>query len=242
MRSATIAYGDDTIQFRITRNPALRSKVRIHVHPDGVVEVEAPCAQSPQTIQHATQKRARWILRQLDSASATRAHSLPREYKSGETHFYLGRRYLLKVVKASTEPNSVALKGGQIRVALRHIDPLAVQRHLKNWYQSRAEDYFSRRLIEVSHQLSWLKHTPSMRLVAMKKQWGSCSPKGAIHINPWLIRAPRDCVDYVLLHELCHLREHNHSKRFYAILDRHMPEWRRTKARLDGMAELMLAT
>ena len=74
----------------------------------------------------------------------------------------------------------------------------------------------------------------------MSTQWGSCSPQGAIYLNPSLIRAPRHCINYVVLHELCHLAEHNHSKRFYAMLDRHMPGWERAKAELDGLAELIL--
>ena len=79
-----------------------------------------------------------------------------------------------------------------------------------------------------------------MKLLAMEAQWGSCSPSGAIHLNPALIRAPRHCIDYVITHELCHLREHNHSKRFYALLQKHDPYWGATKAELDRLAELLL--
>jgi hypothetical protein len=71
----------------------------------------------------------------------------------------------------------------------------------------------------------------------MTVQWGSCSPAGRITLNPWLVKAPRECIDYVLLHELSHLLHHNHSPKFYRALDRHMPAWRTVKARLDGMAE-----
>ena len=56
-------------------------------------------------------------------------------------------------------------------------------------------------------------------------------------MNPWLVRAPREAIDYVLLHEMCHLRHHNHSRAFYATLDRHMPNWKQIKAQLDGRAE-----
>lgn len=238
---SSIVYGCETIEFNTTRNALLRSKVRIHVHPNGHVEVEAPQGQSAQAIQDAVQKRAGWIARQLSAIAATRSHCLPRDYQSGETHFYLGRRYQLKAIKSEGEPSSVSLKAGQIRVVLPHADQAAIRRRLNVWYKSRAEEYLQRRLVELASDLRWLKETPSVKLVTMRKQWGSCSPKGAINLNPWLIKAPRDCVDYVLLHELCHLREHNHSKRFYALLDKHMPEWRRTKARLDGMAELLLA-
>ena len=76
-----------------------------------------------------------------------------------------------------------------------------------------------------------------MRLQAMRVQWGSCSPTGRITLHPGLVRAPRECIDYVVLHELCHLASHDHSPRFYRLLDRHLPGWKAVKQRLDGMAE-----
>lgn len=81
-----------------------------------------------------------------------------------------------------------------------------------------------------------------MRLPVMTRQWGSCSPAGCLRLNPHLVRAPRECVDYVLQHELCHLQEHNHSPRFCQLLSRHFPDWRRRKSRLEEMAEFLLNT
>lgn len=81
---------------------------------------------------------------------------------------------------------------------------------------------------------------PEWRLVAVQMQWGSCSPKGVILLNPHLVKAPRECVDYVITHELCHLQELNHSPRYYRLLSQLMPDWQPVKAKLDGMAELLL--
>ncbi len=64
----------------------------------------------------------------------------------------------------------------------------------------------------------------------MQTQWGSCSPNGRITLNPLLVKAPRECIDYVILHELCHIAEHNHSERFYRLLSQVMPKWEKTKA------------
>lgn len=237
----SIAYGDASFDYTVSHNPRLSSKVRIHVHPDGVIEVEAPPGQSGREVQSAVQKRAGWITRRVREATAAKVYALPRHYVSGETHFYLGRRYQLKIIETRSEPSSVALKGGQIRVTLRSFDKAAVRRRLRAWYLERAEDYLAARLSAVAEGIGWLKTAPPMKLATMRKQWGSCSPSGSINLNPWLIRAPRDCIDYVITHELCHLREHNHSKRYYALLDKQLPEWRAIKARLDHMAELLLA-
>ena len=74
----------------------------------------------------------------------------------------------------------------------------------------------------------------------MQKQSGSCSPNVVILLNPHLFKAPRECIDYVISHELCHLRDHNQSPRYYRLLENIMPAWEAVKARLDGMAALVL--
>jgi len=85
---------------------------------------------------------------------------------------------------------------------------------------------------------TWVTGIPSFRIMAMKKQWGSCFSQGNLMLNPHLIKAPKECIDYGVLHELCHIAEHNHSERFWRLLDQVMPDWKEVKARLDEMAEL----
>lgn len=238
---AAITYGDTRIEYELVENPALSSTVRIHVHPNGAVEVEAPPSKSIEEVVRALYKRAAWVSKRLDEFASIREHVLPREYISGETHFYLGRRYQLKVNESSDRTSQVRLIGGRIQIDLPAADRSAVKRRLNAWYKLRAKEYFAKRLTFVAEGFSWLSSDPPIKLVSMKKQWGSCSPTGAINLNPWLVRAPRECIDYVIAHELCHLREHNHSKQFYALLDRHYPGWKHVKTRLDGMAELLLA-
>lgn len=241
MTDSAISYGDFEIGFGIVENPALNGKVRIHVHPNGKVEVEAPLGVTLDEIRCALRKRVRWVWNQLELQKEDRAYALPRTYQSGETHFYLGRRYVLKVLGDPDQPNRTRLKGGQLLVITKDSDADAVKDTLNRWYRKKAEDYFAKRVFGISEQLSWVDDAPKLKLRVMRTQWGNCSPSGTVCLNPRLIRAQRDCIDYVILHELCHLREHNHSKRFYALLDRNMPNWRHTKARLDGMAEILLA-
>lgn len=237
----SITYGDRKISYQLVESEALENKVRIHVHPNGAVEFEAPPCKAEDDVLRALYKRAGWISKRLDEAASVRAHVLPREYNSGETHFYLGRRYQLKVSESTDRTSRVKLKGGLIQIDVPVPDRAAVKRRLNSWYKQRAREYFANRLIEVSDKISWLTEKPPIKLVSMQKQWGSCSPSGSINLNPWLVRAPRECIDYVIMHEICHLQEHNHSKHFYALLDRHYPGWKHVKTRLDGMAELLLA-
>jgi hypothetical protein len=239
--SGSVKYGERLIRFAIVPCEQLGTKVRIHVHPNARVEVEVPVGTSLADVKRAVHKRARWIEGQLVEIEAMLEHVLSREYVSGETHFYLGRRYKLKVIGDRNAASSVQLKGGVLGVTLPKADAAAIKRRLNAWYRERAEAYFCRRLNELIQKTPWVEGMPVVKLVAMRRQWGSCSPAGSINLNPYLIRAPRECIDYVLLHELCHIREHNHSKKFYALLDKVQPGWRPIKARLDVMAELLLA-
>lgn len=118
---------------------------------------------------------------------------------------------------------------------------MLVRTALNAWYRAKAKALLSARLEELAATLRWVRTPPPVRFQAMKVQWGSCSPAGRLTLNPHLVKAPRECIDYVLLHELCHLREHNHSRRFYRMLDMLMPRWQRRKSRLDALAETLLA-
>lgn len=236
----TLRYGDRMAHYGIAETARLSAKILIHVTPDGVIQVEAPPDQDPALVRAAVQKRARWIFDNLDKSNDARTFALPREYVGGETHFYLGRRYRLNVRAERGLPSSVKLIRGRIEVTAPVNDRAAVKCRLRQWYRARAKDYFQRRIVGIVAGIDWLEAPPPMKIVPMAHQWGSCSPTGSINLNPALIRAPRHCIDYVLTHELCHLREHNHSKRFYALLERHSPNWFATKVELDRLAELLL--
>jgi predicted metal-dependent hydrolase len=239
--NASIKYGDREIHYEVVRTATLVKKILIHVHPNATVEVEAPDANPIPDINVAVRKRARWICKQLDMIADTKKYVMPREYISGETHFYIGRRYSLKVITTREDAQTVKLRSGRIEVITRINDPVVIRKRLKKWYTEKSEDYFQKRLHHISQNIDWIQDTPSFKLIKMQKQWGSCSPEGVIHLNPWLIRAPSECIDYVITHELCHLKERNHSKKYYALLEKYYPNWEHVKTKLDGMAELLLA-
>lgn len=238
----TLRYGARVTQYDVRENPGLTAKLRIHVEPSGALIVEAPAGASADEIRSGVQKRARWIMGHVDRFHDYRAHALPRDYRSGETHFYLGRRYKLQViVDPSVRKRSVRMVGGRLAVVVATAEDSEVRRALKDWYRARATVYLSTRVDRIASQLDWVDVSPPIRLLSMKRYWGSCSPRGAIILNPALIKAPARCVDYVLLHELCHLAEHNHSPRFYGLLDRHMRDWRNVREELDQISEIILA-
>jgi predicted metal-dependent hydrolase len=185
----------------------------------------------------AVRKRSRWIDRHVEAARARRDSVQPRQYVSGESLLYMGRRYRLKVHVDPDAPVGSKLRAGYLVVSVPRKSAEMVRDGIEAWYRERAREVYEQRLAAVASPLRWVRHLPPTRLRHMTVQWGSCSPAGRITLNPMLVKAPRECIDYVVLHELVHLLHHHHGPAFYRTLDRHMPGWRAIKARLDGMAE-----
>ena len=236
-----IRYGDTVILFRLLRRQLSRPRIRVHVEPDGRVVVEAPEEASDMEVVAAVRKRSRWIYENLHAISE-RQKSLPaRDWVSGESHRYLGRRYMLKIRVDPAEPERVTLSGGQLRVFVLKSDPERVRFLVHQWYRCRATEWLRSRVSELSQQLTWVRKPPSITIRQMTSLWGSCSPAGRLTLNPVLIRAPREAVDYVIVHELCHVRHHNHGKAFYTLLQHYVPGWKDIKKRLDAMAERLYA-
>lgn len=233
-------YGDEVIEYEVFHSAKRQKKIAIHVHPDASVQVDAPEDQDSNVIRQAVMKRARWITKHVRDAREMRKHVLLRTYVSGESHFYLGRRYQLKVSVSKKASPGVKMLRGKLCVETRSKQANVVKKLLGEWYRERARDVFAKRVESVLDRVVWLEVAPDWRLHSMQKQWGSCSPQGRILLNPHLVKAPRDCIDYVIAHELCHLKEHNHSPDYYRILSTIMPDWQPIKAKLDGMAELIL--
>lgn len=247
-----LAYGDDVIHYDVIRrtkqashegSQKARSKVIIKVHPDQRVVATVPYDASNDAIQDAMTKRARWIWKNIEDFAKQHEYVLPKQYVSGETQFYLGKRYMLKVVVDCGQKQSVKLSRGKLNVSLRKSsdkEALNIKALLDAWYLNRAKAVLQDRLDAVLPLATWVKDVPSFRIMAMKRQWGSCSKDGKLMLNPHLVKASKECIDYVILHELCHIAEHNHSEKFWRLLTQVMPNWKEVKARLDDMAELYL--
>lgn len=242
----SFVYGDEAIGYEVVRKPHPEGKKRritIKVHPNCDTIVTAPEEAQLRDIHEAVMKRAKWIVDGLKEFRTHHEYVQPKHYVSGEMQFYLGRRYVLKVVEDNDAIASVKMTRGKLLVTLARFnqDKTAMVKALvKGWYRVRAEQVFHQRLAALLPQTTWVKGIPSFRVLPMQKQWGSCSAKGSLMLNPHLIKAPKECIDYVILHELCHIAEHNHSERFWRLLTQLMPNWKEVKSRLDGMAELYL--
>ncbi len=239
MTSQKIIYGDQVIPYTIKPDPKRHSRIAIHVEPDGSVVVDAPPEFDLSSIHTAVQKRARWVSGHVGEALTRFAHVRSREYVSGEQIMYLGRRYVLKVILTDQKPQSVRLKGNRLEVETKSGDTDDIKGCVRAWYRVKARDYFAKKIAEASDRLPWITEVPPFRLVDMSRQWGSCSPEGQVILNPHLIKAPRDCIEYVVLHELAHLKHHDHGSEFWQLIDTHQPTWKKAKAELDALVEVL---
>lgn len=224
-------FGGERIEFRLRRTN--RRTLAITVRPDLEVLVAAPRKAALETVLGKVRKRAGWIRRQQRFFGEFLPQTPPRRYVSGETHRYLGRQYRLKVVKA--EESSVKLQGRFIWVhAPNKHDRVRVRKLVEAWYLAHAKERFARSVAESAARLGTrLASPPRIQLRRMPKRWGSWTRRGVIYLNPELVKAPGSCIDYVVMHELCHLVHGHHGPAFYALLSRTMPDWEQRKQRLE---------
>ncbi|HAU1979707.1 TPA: M48 family metallopeptidase [Legionella pneumophila] len=236
-----ITFGIDKIPFELRPKRQEGHSITIKVKPDCQIIVFAPPSATHDEIIVAVNKRAKWVYNKLRIFKSQQEYITPRQYISGESHYYLGKKYLLKVIDDSKAKPQVKLVRGQLQIiASRNIEHR--RKLLADWYKQKAFEVFSKRLDQLLLTVPWIKERPSINLRAMRSRWGSCAVNGKITLNTHLIKAPIACIDYVILHELCHHSEHNHSDKFYRLLNQVSPNWKQVKQYLDKAANLYLMT
>ena len=226
----SITYGTTEIDFSITKTD--RKTLSIEVHPDTSVNIIAPKTATIEDIQAKVLKRASWIIKQKEYFEAFLPRIPERQYISGETHLYLGRRYVLKVKKSDI--SSVKLKAGNIIVSCKNCTQQKVKHLLTNWYYSHGEKRFKAIFDNVFTAFSKFNlEYPELEFKRMKNRWGSCTSSGKIILNTEIIKTPIKCIEYVITHEICHLVHHNHSKEYYQLLTDKVPDWEKWKEKLE---------
>ncbi len=227
----TLTYGADTISYEVCFLTSRRT-LAIEVHPDSRVVVRAPAGCPEALIMERVQKRAGWIHRQLADFEHYRPRTPARQYVSGESHLYLGRQYRLKLLSGSTP--GMTLTRGEFLVNLPgKPDPERVKALLHRWYIDRARAVFGKVLDASLLHIKCADH-PRLIVRTMQSRWGSLSRAGTMTLNVNLVRAPRPCIEYVVIHELCHVRHRNHDARFFKLLGQLMPDWEQRKRRLEA--------
>lgn len=227
----TVAYAQETIAFNVLY--AERKTMEIAVHPDSMVVIKAPFGTAFAEVQRRVVRRAGWIKRQLDYFRQFEPRTPGRSYVGGETHLYLGRQYRLKI--SSGNMDAVKLIRGHFHIVAKgNATSDKVRSLLEGWYADKAAERFKEsydRNWPYFEKLSLAK--PRLKMRRMRKRWGSLSKGGTFTLNTDLIRAPKECIDYVITHELCHLKYHDHNSEYYRLLEKMMPDWEKRKHKLE---------
>lgn len=225
-----VKFGSQIIEYELLFMP--RKTLAIGVHPDLSVIVKAPDGTKLMDIEKKVHSRSKWILNQKRRFEIFLPDVPPRKYVSGESHRFLGRQYRLKVLKHDTE--QIKLTRQFLEVYSPDTSPSNVRELVEEWYLNQASLVFQERLSTSYNKLSREKIPyPKISIRRMQSSWGSCSATGTISLNIKLIQVTKEYIDYVLLHELCHLKYLHHEPEFYKLLSRMMPDWKRKKEKLD---------
>jgi len=225
-----VQFGNTDIQYSIVFSE--RKTLGILINPNGSVIIKAPVDTPKQKISEKVKKRASWIIKQQDFFKSFGKKMPQRKYISGESHLYLGRQYRLYVREGKL--NNVSFKGRNFEIVCSSKE--RAESLMKGWYKERAKVKFSEIAEPIIQQFKKYGVEPrSLYIQSMENRWGSCTSKGKIILNSELIKAPKPCIEYVIVHEMCHLVHKNHTKAFYELLRAEMPDWEKWKNKLERM-------
>ncbi|MFI3322981.1 MAG: SprT family zinc-dependent metalloprotease [Rikenellaceae bacterium] len=222
--------GDIVINYEV--HYSIRKTISMQVRgKDMMVIVKLPIGYSPSYAEKFVSEKVNWIQKSIDKLSSAQEKIPVRSYIDGSSHLLLGKTYTLKFVKGSQsrvecDDNFIYVT----TVAPEYMEPI-----LRVWYENKANELITPIFTDITFAFSERHNVmpKSLEYKYVKSFWGLCTSKGAIRLNIDLVRAPLECIEYIIMHELCHLLHHDHSPRFYNTLTMEMPDWERRKKLLN---------
>lgn len=228
---------DESFDYVVKRQR--RKTIALHILADGGVEVRAPKWVPRAELAAFVEARSDWVVEQRRGV-LRKLDQRPR-FVDGGKHFYLGQQYPLAVSRGGR--GQVVLEPDRLRItAADPADADTIQSLLQRWYRRQAESLFEERLFACYERFPDPFQDrfpmPEVKIRRMQRRWGSCSSRGVITLNLWMIKMPVVCIDYIVCHELCHLQEFHHGKGFYRLLQQVLPDWKALETSIDQYAEL----
>lgn len=224
----------NNIEIELTKKNIKNLHLSVHP-PDGRVKISAPQYMDTDTIRLFAISKLSWIRKQ-QKKFINQERQPEREYVSGESHYFLGQRYLLNVIYTNKRKQGVEIRNK------KYID-LYVRENTPKYLRERAMTEWYRRELKKLIPPIIAKWEPIIGVEVnefgvkkMKTRWGSCNPKAKrIWLNLELVKKSPTCIEYVVVHEMVHLLEKSHNERFIAYMDKFLPNWRAIKAELNGL-------
>ena len=225
-----IEYGKEVIEFELLQED--RKTLSIEVLPTTKIKVKAPESKNKQDIIKKVQNKAKWITKQKLYFVDNYKKPDEKKYVSGECFRYLGKQYRLKVIKSDID--SVKLKNGYLIVEYNLKTPAKL---INNWYKDKALSIYKKELDKCFQQFTTYGLTkPNLKIRKLTKRWGSYNKNSnTITMNIETIKANKDCIDYVIYHELCHCMYFAHNKEFYTLLESKCKYWSKLKNKLETL-------
>ena len=227
--------------FSVSLKYSSRKTIGICVHPDKKIEITAPFGTKFACIQRVIERKSKWIAKQLEELEKYQTMEQIKKYTGGSTVKLLGRDYMIKVIQIQDfEEEQIIKEQGLIKVYVH--DQNQKQRInllVEDWYRNEAMIYLAKKFEQCYEKIrKYNIAKPFYYLRYMERRWGSCTAKGNILLNPNIIQLPSHCIEYIILHELCHLKYKNHSKEFYHFLDTVLPNWEQHSQALDSFLQI----
>ena len=230
MEQRKFRYGKRVYDYVLERSK--RKTFSLVVFPNMKISLRVPLDAPDSDIDNFLIKKWPWLEKQLSELSRYKKNPVTKSYVSGESFYYLGRQYMMKVEKSSTE--GVCISPGIITVKTRM--SLRNSEHNKaiyeKWYLEKCESVFKKELFSAVKDYS-IAIIPRLKIREMKTRWGSYQKNNTINLNPRLLQAPRIAIRYVITHELCHIKYKNHDKDFFALLESRISDWKKIKDELE---------
>jgi predicted metal-dependent hydrolase len=223
----SVKIRDNKIDYTVVKTK--RKTIGITIDMNGEVKVSAPLHISEKQIEETIQKKANWIIKKLDEVRKMNLKVVYKEFVRGEKFLYLGKEYTLEIVEEDLSKVEIYMQDDTISVHIARELPEEIRKQvikeiLIEWYRQRFAEIVKERIEKYSTQL---KVVPCKVVIKdQKTRWGSCSSKGNININWRLVMVPIDIIDYVVVHELCHLKIMNHSRDFWNLVESIVPDYR----------------
>jgi predicted metal-dependent hydrolase len=223
-------YKIEDIEFKVIYSG--RRSIGISVHPDSSVIVRVPYLTSLKTITRIVKEKYNWVLKHRNNYRRLDNSSLTKSYSRGEIHLFRGNESILMIEKSGK--SYIRFSGNTIDLGIeRTEDALAIKKMLYKGYKDEALKHFPELMSKVlkKHENQMFRPT-GLVIRTMKRRWGSCSNKGIITLSTELIKLSDLFIEYVITHELCHLKHHNHGPHFYTLLSEVFPEWKTVRREL----------
>ncbi len=222
----SLDYGNTQINFTVVYRP--RKTLAIQVEAPGRVQVLAPLGLEEADLLEAVRSKAPWIVGKLYDFRHVHPVLPPKEYTSGESFLYLGRSYTLEVMPTGhLKKPYVRLYQGKFWVHTFSKEAPIVREALRGWYREKAVEQIAERVRFFAPKIG--VQPGQIRVKEQRRIWGSCSAKGNLNFNWKTVMAPSPVLNYIIVHELCHLKHHNHSRKFWDLVYSIMPDYKERK-------------